>query len=187
MPLRVAGILPAIRGRDALGTCKGGTPLPRVLGLIVVSDGQVHHAGRVVEQGPSGLEGDLHVDQHVAYGGQLLDGDGELLAAGRIVAGDPVRGLGNPERLGGDADPGPVHQGGDVRHETSLPLADQLARACCRRRFRRWASRGCRACLRAGGCGPSGRARTGAGSGPGRRCGPARCGPAPAARRRSRS
>ena len=32
MPLRVAGILPAFRGRDALGTHKGGTPSPpRVL------------------------------------------------------------------------------------------------------------------------------------------------------------
>ncbi len=98
-----------------------------VLDLVVVPEGQVHDPRGIVEQGASGLDGDFHVDQHIPHGGQLLDGDRELLSAGRIVAGDAVGGLRDAHGLGGDLDAGAVHQRRDVGDQAALPLADQHA------------------------------------------------------------
>ena len=112
-----------------LSSFEFGLVLRRVLfEKPVVADGHIHHARRLVEQGTSGLNGDLHLDQQVADGRQTLDGHAELLTAGRIVAGDPIGCLGDAGRLGGDTDTGSVHQRRDVGSQAAFALADQLAR-----------------------------------------------------------
>ena len=60
-----------------------------------------------------------------ATGGMRFDRAAELLARVGVGAGQPKGGFGDPQRLGGDADPGAVHQRQHVGDQAALPLADQ--------------------------------------------------------------
>ncbi len=91
--------------------------------VLVVAD-----AAGLVGQRPGRLDVDLHVGDHFGHGRQRLDRPAELLPRVGVGARQPIGGLGDPQRLGGDAHAGPVHQGQHVGDQAPLPLADQPGR-----------------------------------------------------------
>ncbi len=88
----------------------------------------VADAAGLVGQRPGGFDRDLHVGDHLGHRRQPLDRPAELVPRVGIGAGQPIGRLGDPQRLGGNAHAGTVHQGQHVGDQAPLALADQPGR-----------------------------------------------------------
>ncbi len=99
---------------------------------------QIDDAGGFVKKCPAGFDGDLHIDEHIANGGEFFDGDTELLSAGGVIAGDAEGCLGDAERLGGYADTRAVHKAHDIFDQASLSFADEFAGGVVEKYFAGW-------------------------------------------------
>ena len=97
-------------------------PRPGLFEAVLVVCGE----RRLIEQRAAGFDGKFHLGQEVRDGRHLLDGPAELDARRRVVPGHPERRLRDAQALGRDADPRPVHQRHDVRHQPAPTLAHQF-------------------------------------------------------------
>ena len=97
-------------------------------GLLEFLD-EVEHVddlGGLVGEQSAGLDLHVHIAEHLADGGEVADGLSELFAGGGVFERLLQRRLGDADALGGDAEPGAVHQRHHVGAEATAAASDEL-------------------------------------------------------------